>query len=101
MTLTRDPATGMFLKVCPHCGQASSSLGSQCRLCDHTYDPEPPGVMDQLPLLDLDDLPTFGSRAVGIVMVGMVVNFAIILTLGPPLALFKAVRRWVRAWRGS
>jgi hypothetical protein len=92
----------MLLKVCPHCGQSSSSLGSRCPLCDHSYDPAPRGVIDQLPLIDLDDFAGFGGRGTGVTLiVGMVVNFAIVLILGPPLALINAVRRWTGARRGS
>ena len=103
MELIRDPDTGMFLKVCTHCGQASPSLGTRCPLCDRLYDPESRGVIDDLPLIDLEDFMAGGGPALGMIAGAaaiLVINAAIVLLLGPPLALAKLIRRLIARRRG-
>ena len=100
MGLVRDPDTGLFLKVCPHCGEASPSLGSRCPSCDQLYEPGR-GVVDDLPLIDLDDWSGAGGPGAGLIVVVVgLINGAIVLLLGPPLALYRLLRRRITPTHG-
>lgn len=95
MTLTRDPGTGLWRKVCPRCGQSAATLGNECPFCGRDYSGDEPSVFDALPLIDIIDV----GGGVPAMVVATVVNALIVLTVGPLVLLAAGMKRLMRAVR--
>jgi hypothetical protein len=100
--IERDPRTGALLKVCPHCGTASQTLGSRCPACDRPYftgdESGEESWIDAAPFIDAEDVFPGGGWLAGWMLVG-IVNVVIAVVWTPFFLLRRGVRLLFRRGR--